>query len=117
MDIVIPDKDVLIVTRNGYGKRTPLEEYRVQSRGGKGIKTLSITEKKGDVVAHKVVSDDEDLMIVTQAGIVIRLKITDISVLGRYAQGVKLISLDGDEVSAVARVQTDEDDQDETEDQ
>ncbi|MBA4541944.1 MULTISPECIES: DNA gyrase subunit A [Thermoactinomyces] len=108
MDIVIPDKYVLIVTRNGYGKRTPMEEYRIQSRGGKGIKTLSLTEKKGDVVAHKVVSEDEDLMIVTQSGIVIRLKIAEISVMGRYAQGVKLISLDEDEVSAVARVHREE---------
>ncbi|MFC4546818.1 DNA gyrase subunit A [Paenactinomyces guangxiensis] len=105
MDIVIPDKHVLIVTRNGYGKRTPIEEYRVQSRGGKGIKTLSITKKKGPVVGHKVVSETEDLMIVTQSGMVIRLNVADISVLGRYAQGVKLIQVDGDEVATVARVQ------------
>jgi DNA gyrase subunit A len=109
MDIVIPDKNVMIVTRNGYGKRTPMEEYRVQSRGGKGIKTLSLTEKKGDVIGHKVVSDDEDLMIVTQSGIVIRLNVNEISIMGRYAQGVRLIKLDDDEVAAVAKVNTDDD--------
>jgi DNA gyrase subunit A len=104
MDIVSPDKDVLIVTRNGYGKRTPLDEYRVQSRGGKGIKTISITEKKGDVIGHKVVSETEDLMIVTQTGTIIRIKISEIPVMGRYAQGVRLIKLDGNEVATVARV-------------
>jgi DNA gyrase subunit A len=104
-DVVMPDKYVLIVTRNGYGKRTPMEEYRLQSRGGKGIKTLSLTEKKGEVVAHKVVSDEEDLMIVTQGGIVIRLNVSEISVMSRYAQGVKLITLENDEVATVARVQ------------
>lgn len=114
MDIVIPNMNVMIVTRNGYGKRTPIEEYRVQSRGGKGVKTLSLTEKKGDVIGHKVVSDDEDLMIVTQAGIVIRLNVNEISVMGRYAQGVRLIKLDDDEVAAVAKVHTD-DEEDETE--
>ncbi len=112
MDIVIPDKDVLIVTKNGYGKRTPLEEYRIQSRGGKGIKTLSLTEKKGEVVGHKVVSEEEDLMIVTQSGMVIRLNVADISVLSRYAQGVKLITVNDDEVSTVARVHiTDEEEE------
>jgi len=109
MDIVLPDLDVLIVTRNGYGKRTPLEEYRVQSRGGKGIKTISLTEKKGDVIGHKVVSPEEDFMIVTQSGMVIRLKVDEISVMGRYAQGVKLITLDGDEVSTMAKVPSEED--------
>lgn len=115
MDIVIPDKYVLIVTKNGYGKRTPLEEYRIQSRGGKGIKTLSLTEKKGEVVGHKVVSEEEDLMIVTQSGMVIRLNVADISVLSRYAQGVKLITVDDDEVSTVARVQITDEEENETE--
>lgn len=112
MDIAIPGKDVLIVTKNGYGKRTSLSEYRLQARGGKGIKTLSITEKKGPVVGHKVVSEEEDLMIVTQSGMVIRMNMSDVSRLGRYAQGVKLMTFDDDEVATVARVQiTDEEDQ------
>lgn len=109
MDIAIPGRDVLIVTKNGYGKRTPVSEYRSQARGGKGIKTLSITQKKGPVVGHKVVSEEEDLMIVTQSGMVIRMNMSDISRLGRYAQGVKLMTFDKDEVATVARVQiTDE---------
>lgn len=108
MDIVVPDSYVMIVTENGYGKRTPIDEYRIQSRGGKGIKTLSLTEKKGEVVAHKVVSENEDLMIATQSGVVIRIKVADISIMGRYAQGVRLIRVDEDEVSAVARVHAEE---------
>ncbi|WP_124726258.1 DNA gyrase subunit A [Staphylospora marina] len=104
MDIVEDNKDVLIVTRNGYGKRTPLGEYRIQSRGGKGIKTISITEKKGNVVGHKVVSGSEDLMIVTQDGTIIRINISEIPVMGRYAQGVRLIKVDGNEVATVASV-------------
>ncbi|SFI70965.1 DNA gyrase subunit A [Thermoflavimicrobium dichotomicum] len=117
MDIVIPGKDVLIVTKKGYGKRTPLSEYRVQSRGGKGIKTLSMTEKKGPVIGHKVISEEEDLMIVTQSGTVIRINVSEVSVLSRYAQGVKLIAVEGDEeVATVARVQiTDDEDESEQE--
>lgn len=112
MDVVTPGLDVLIVTKKGFGKRTPIEEYRVQSRGGKGIKTMGITAKKGEVIGHKVVSSTEDLMIVTQSGIVIRLNINDISSMGRYAQGVKLIRVEGDEeVSTVARVQRTEEDE------
>lgn len=112
MDVVTPGLDVLIVTKKGFGKRTPIEEYRVQSRGGKGIKTMGITAKKGEVIGHKVVSPTEDLMIVTQSGIVIRLNINDISSMGRYAQGVKLIRVEGDEeVSTVARVQRTEEDE------
>ncbi|SHE86718.1 DNA gyrase subunit A [Seinonella peptonophila] len=105
MDIAVPGKDVLIVTKNGYGKRTTLEEYRIQSRGGKGIKTLSVTKKKGPVVGHKVVSEEEDLMIVTQSGMVIRMNISGINRMGRYTQGVKLMNTDTDEVATVARVE------------
>jgi DNA gyrase subunit A len=113
MDIAIPGKDVIIVTENGYGKRTPLTEYRIQSRGGKGIKTLSVTKKKGPVIAHKVVSEEEDLMIVTQSGMVIRMNVSDISKLGRYAQGVKLMNTDEDQVATVARVEISEDEESE----
>ncbi|MCS1352704.1 DNA gyrase subunit A [Mechercharimyces sp. CAU 1602] len=112
MDIVDPTKDAMIVTTKGYGKRTPLTEYRVQSRGGKGIKTLSITEKNGPIVGLKVVSHEEDLMIVSTEGVVIRMNIAGISSYGRYAQGVKLISLkDEGEVATVARVQFTEEDE------
>lgn len=113
MDIAIPGKDVIIVTENGYGKRTPLSEYRIQSRGGKGIKTLSVTKKKGPVIAHKVVSEEEDLMIVTQSGMVIRMNVAGISQLGRYAQGVKLMNTDEDQVATVARVEISEDEENE----
>lgn len=105
MDIAYPDHDVLVVTANGYGKRTPLSEYRQQSRGGKGIKTLTVTEKNGPVVGLKMVTPREDLMLVTNGGIVIRFNVSEISRQGRYTQGVKLISLrEGEEVATVARV-------------
>ncbi|WP_439647765.1 DNA gyrase subunit A [Collibacillus ludicampi] len=109
MDIVREDADVLVVTARGYGKRTKITEYRTQSRGGKGIKTLNVTEKTGVVVGLKVVDQEEDLMIITQSGIMIRVQNREISEQGRYTQGVKLISLqDDEEVSAVARVITEE---------
>jgi DNA gyrase subunit A len=113
MDIVMPGKDVMIVTKKGYGKRTPIGEYRSQSRGGKGIKTLNITKKNGPVVGHAMVSEEEDLMIVTQAGVVIRMNIAGISSLGRYAQGVRLIKMAKDEeVATVARVQISDEEED-----
>jgi DNA gyrase subunit A len=105
MDVVKEGAEVLIVTANGYGKRTPIEEYRLQSRGGKGIKTHNVTERSGHVVGLKVVEPDEDLMIITTAGIIIRTEIKGISVMGRYTQGVKLIRLaDNEQVVSVAKV-------------
>jgi DNA gyrase subunit A len=105
MDVVKPDHDVLIVTTKGYGKRTPIDEYRTQSRGGKGIKTINVTDKNGPVVGLKVVSNEDDLMIITAAGTLIRMNLSGISVFGRYAQGVKLINIrDEDEVATVANV-------------
>ena len=105
MDVVDPEQDVLIVTEKGYGKRTPASEYRTQSRGGKGIKTLHITEKNGSVVSLKMVADDEDLMIMTSAGTLIRTSIAGISTMGRNTQGVKLINIrEDDAVATVTRV-------------
>ena len=105
MDVVDPEQDVLIVTAKGYGKRTPASEYRTQSRGGKGIKTLNITEKNGSVVSLKMVADDEDLMIMTSAGTLIRTSIAGISTMGRNTQGVKLINIrEDDAVSTVTCV-------------
>lgn len=105
MDVVDEKKDVLIVTAKGYGKRTPMSEYRIQSRGGKGIKTIRVTDRNGPVVGLIVVSDDEDLMIITQTGTLIRTSIGEISCLGRYAQGVRLINIkDSDEVATVTPV-------------
>ena len=93
MDIVNDESEVLIVSTNGYGKRTSADSYRIQTRGGKGIKTLHLTEKNGFIAGLKVVTSDNDLMLVTSAGIIIRLSIGDISLMGRNTQGVKLIAL------------------------
>ncbi|MBP1153244.1 MULTISPECIES: DNA gyrase subunit A [unclassified Paenibacillus] len=110
MDVVHPDNSVLIVTSKGYGKRTPVEEYRIQTRGGKGIKTLNVTSKNGPVVGLKVVQEDEDLMIITALGTIIRTSMSGISMMGRNTQGVRLIHIrDEDEVSTVARVEKSED--------
>ncbi|MCH1641501.1 DNA gyrase subunit A [Paenibacillus timonensis] len=104
MDVVIPGQDVLIVTAKGYGKRTPVSEYRTQSRGGKGIKTINVTEKNGTVVGLKVVKDDEDLMIITASGTLIRTSMEGISTMGRNTQGVKLINIrEDDSVATVCR--------------
>lgn len=109
MDIAEQDADVLIVTSRGYGKRTPLSSYRFQSRGGKGIKTLHLTQRNGVVVGLKVVSEKNDLMLVTSAGIIIRLCVKDISSMGRNTQGVKLIRVgDQEEVATVAKVEVTE---------
>ncbi|MHA6481584.1 DNA gyrase subunit A [Paenibacillus sp. strain BS8-2] len=105
MDVVVPDKDVLIVTSKGYGKRTPVGEYRIQNRGGKGIKTLNVTDKNGPIVSLKVVENDEDLMIMTALGTMIRTSMEGISTMGRNTQGVKLINTrEDDTVATVTRV-------------
>ncbi|MBW5448813.1 DNA gyrase subunit A [Cohnella sp. CFH 77786] len=112
MDVVDSEKDVLIVTAKGYGKRTPMSEYRIQTRGGKGIKTLNVTEKNGAVVSLKVVSDDEDLMIMTTSGTLIRTSMSGINTMGRITQGVKLINIrEDDAVSTVTRAPRSEDEQ------
>jgi len=109
MDVVDPDNSVLIVTSKGFGKRTPVSEYRMQSRGGKGIKTLNVTPKNGPVVGLKIVRDDEDLMIITASGTIIRMSMAGISMMGRYTQGVRLINIrEEDEVATLARVQKNE---------
>lgn len=110
MEILEEQSDILIITKNGYGKRTPIEEYRVQTRGGKGLRTCNITDKNGDVVALKCVSQEEDIMLITVSGILIRVSVSDISQMGRNTQGVKVIRLGDEEfVSTVAKVQTSED--------
>jgi DNA gyrase subunit A len=117
MDIVNEDDSVLIVTSKGFGKRTPMSEYRIQTRGGKGIKTLNITAKNGPVVGLKVVKEDEDLMIITALGTVIRTEMSGISSMGRNTQGVRLINIkDEDEVATLARVEKSDDTADSNED-
>ena len=99
------ESDILVVSENGYGKRSSLEDYRITNRGGKGVKTISITEKTGDLVAIKNVNDDDDLMIINKSGIAIRLAVENLRVMGRATQGVKLINLKAkDSIAAVAKV-------------
>ena len=86
-------KEVLVATEKSYGKRTTIDEYRITHRGSKGVKTLNTTEKTGNIVAFKIVNDQEDLMIITNSGMVIRIPISQISVMSRVTQGVRLISL------------------------
>jgi DNA gyrase subunit A len=112
MDIVEEHDDVLIVTSKGYGKRTPMSEYRIQSRGGKGIKTLHLTPKNGVVVGLKVVREDQDLMIITASGTVIRTSMEGISTMGRNTQGVRLIHIrEDDEVATVTQVEREDEDE------
>ncbi len=106
MEISSDHADVLVVTEKGYGKKTPIDQYRMTHRGSKGVKALNVTEKNGNIVSFKIVSGDEDLMIITEGGIIIRLDVEKISSTGRVAQGVKLINLkDEQKVSTVALVQ------------
>ena len=111
------ESDILVVSENGYGKRSSLEDYRITNRGGKGVKTISITEKTGKLVSIKNVSDEDDLMIINKSGIAIRMAVKDLRVMGRATQGVRLINLkNGDSIAAVAKVMHDEDDVSELED-
>ena len=110
------ESNILVVSSNGYGKRSRLEDYRITNRGGKGVKTISITEKTGDLVAIKNVDDSNGLMIINKSGIAIRMAVEDLRVMGRATQGVKLINIkDGDSIAAVAKVihEKDEDQHDE----
>jgi len=111
------DDNILVVSENGYGKRSNLDDYRITNRGGKGVKTINVTEKTGSLVAIKNVTDEDDLMIINKSGITIRLAIDTLRVMGRATQGVKLINLnDNDSIAAVAKVMHEEegDDVDET---
>jgi len=100
------EETILVVSENGYGKRTELDDYRVTNRGGKGVKTINITEKTGSLIAIKNVTDNDDLMIINRTGIIIRLAVNDLRVMGRATQGVRLINLkDDDTIAAVAKVE------------
>ncbi len=108
--------DVLVVSEKGYGKRSSIEDYRITNRGGKGVKTINITDKTGALIAIKYVTDNDDLMIINKSGILIRISVADLRVMGRATQGVKLINLKGnDEIASVAKVQKSDDDDDENE--
>lgn len=106
------NEDILVISENGYGKRSKIEDYRITNRGGKGVKTINITEKTGNLIAIKSVSNNNDLMIITQNGLTIRLNVRSISVLGRATQGVRLINLKGDDrIASVARVNVESSDE------
>ena len=108
-EIAEPGEEILVVTEKGYGKKTKLEEYRMTHRGSKGVKALNITEKNGNIVAFKTIHNEEDVMIVTNSGIIIRMSSLQISTTGRVAQGVKLINLKGDQkVSTVETIEKEE---------
>lgn len=105
-----PEAEVLVVSENGFGKRSPIADYRITNRGGKGVKTINITEKTGDLIAVKDVNDQNDLMIINKSGTTIRMAVADIRIAGRATQGVKLINIrTNDSIAAVAKVPASED--------
>ncbi len=106
--------DILVVSENGFGKRSSLEDYRETNRGGKGVKTINITDKTGQLIAIKNVNDTEDLMIINRSGIIIRLKVGDLRVIGRATQGVRLINLKEDDIIAAVTQVPSEENEDET---
>nr|WP_281415035.1 DNA gyrase subunit A [Fusibacter paucivorans] len=111
MDIVLEESKLLVVSENGYGKRTPLSEYRQQTRGGKGIMTYNLNSKTGNVIGAKVTQDHEDLMIINDSGVLIRIKIDEISITGRIASGVKLMRVDDDtKLVSIAKIEEGEED-------
>ena len=111
------DQDVMVVSANGYGKRSALEDYRITNRGGKGVKTIAVTEKTGELVAIKAVTDENDLVIINRSGITLRLPLASIRTMGRATQGVKLIDLTkrGDSIASVCKVDSDPEEEAETE--
>jgi len=110
------ESNVLVVSEKGYGKRSLIDDYRETNRGGKGVKTINVTDKTGKLIAIKEVTDNEDLMIITTNGITIRMRISDLRVMGRATQGVRLINVKGtDAIAAVAKVETDSDEEEEIE--
>ena len=108
-------EDVLVVSEKGYGKRSAIEDYRVTNRGGKGVKTINVTDKTGDLVAIKSVTDSDDLIIINRSGVMIRLGVSDLRVMGRATQGVRLINIKGnDAIASVTKVPASEEAEDET---
>ena len=103
------EKTILVVSERGYGKRSQIDDYRITNRGGKGVKTINITEKTGNLIAIKDVSDNDHLMIINKSGITIRMGMEDVRVMGRATQGVRLIKIEeGDEIAAVAKIELEE---------
>jgi len=110
------ESEILVVSENGYGKRSSLEDYRITNRGGKGVKTLNITDKTGELISINNVTDADDLMIINKSGLTIRMEVSDLRVMGRATQGVRLINIKGnDSIAAVTKVIREEQVIDETE--
>ncbi len=104
--------EILVVSENGYGKRSNIEDYRVTNRGGKGVKTINITEKTGNLIAIKMVTDQDDLMIINRSGIIIRMAVGNLRVVGRATQGVRLLQIkEGDSIAAVAKVEVEDEEE------
>jgi DNA gyrase subunit A len=102
------EADILVVSENGYGKRSSIQDYRITNRGGKGVKTINVTEKTGSLIALLAVTDDDDLMIINRSGITIRMEVSQLRIMGRATQGVRLINLkDNDTIASVAKVDSD----------
>jgi len=112
IDVNDLESNVLVVSEHGYGKRSSLDDYRITNRGGKGVKTINVTDKTGELVSIKNVTDDDDLMIINKSGITIRMAVSDLRVMGRATQGVKLINIKGDDsIAAVAKVKHEEEEE------
>ena len=110
------ESSVLVVSSNGYGKRSSIEDYRITNRGGKGVKTINVTDKTGELIALKNVTDENDLMVVNKSGITIRISVAELREMGRATQGVRIIKLkEGDSIAAVAKVPAANDDVENTE--
>lgn len=102
--------EILVVSENGFGKRSSIDDYRVTNRGGKGVKTINITDKTGALIAIKDVTDNDDLMIINRSGVIIRMAVSELRIVGRATQGVRLIKIDeGDSIAAVTKVDVVED--------
>lgn len=115
MDLLEEDSEVLMITENGYGKRTPAKEYAIRGRGGKGVKTANVTEKNGPLIGLKTVDGHEDIMLITNSGVIIRFHSKNISQTGRATQGVRLMRLEeGGKVSTLAKVEPQEEIEGET---
>ncbi|MDF2457007.1 MAG: gyrA [Cytophagaceae bacterium] len=105
---------MLVISKKGYGKRSDIEDYRITKRGGKGVKTINVTEKTGELVAIHGVTDRDQIMIINKSGITIRMNIESLRIMGRATQGVRLIKLnDGDEIASIAKIERDAQDEDE----
>jgi len=105
------DATILVVSENGYGKRTMIGDYRITNRGGKGVKTINVTDKTGVLISIQQVTDMDELMIINKSGLTIRMAVSDLRVMGRATQGVKLINLkDGDGIASVAKIEKSEED-------